>query len=212
MARTTTCQVEPYTDLDLAAVRASDLLRIGPDPRLHVERRVAGPDGMIFVGEGGAEERHDAIAHDLVDDALVLMNRLDHALEDRIDEISRFLGIAVREHLHRSFQVGEEDRDLLALSFKRGPRAEDSLGEVRGCVDIWRAEPHRRTGGLADWLSAFGAELRGSGQLVVASHAVAAQPRGALRTTPRAGGIFVLTMRTPHARISQTGRSLIKAR
>jgi hypothetical protein len=58
------------------------------------------------------------------------MNRLHHVLEDGIEELARLLGIAVREQLHRSSEVGEEHRDLLALALQRGLRGEDLLGQV----------------------------------------------------------------------------------
>jgi hypothetical protein len=46
----------------------------------------------------------------------------------------RVLGIAVGEQLHRALEVGEEDRDLLALAFQRGSGGQDPLGEMLGCV------------------------------------------------------------------------------
>ena len=64
--------------------------------------------GVIFMGARRAEEGHDAVAHDLVDRALVAVDGLHHAFEDGIEELARLLGIA----------VGEEDRDLLALAFE----------------------------------------------------------------------------------------------
>jgi len=67
---------------------------------LHPERRVAGPHGVIFMGERRAEQRHDPVAHDLVDGALVPMHRFHHALEDWIKQFARLFGIAVGEEFH----------------------------------------------------------------------------------------------------------------
>ena len=39
----------------------------------------------------GAEESHDPIAHDLVDDALVAVDGLHHPLEDGVEETARLL-------------------------------------------------------------------------------------------------------------------------
>jgi len=39
----------------------------------------------------------------------------------------------VGEQLHRALQIGEEDRDLLALTLKCGLRGEDLLGDVSVC-------------------------------------------------------------------------------
>ena len=66
----------------------------------------------------------------LVDRALVAVHGLHHALEDRVEELARLLGIAVGEQLHRALEVGEQHRDLLALAFERGLGGEDLLGEV----------------------------------------------------------------------------------
>jgi hypothetical protein len=51
-------------------------------------------------------------------------------LEYGIEELARLLGVTVREQLHRPFEVGEEDRDLLALALESGLGSEDLLGEV----------------------------------------------------------------------------------
>ena len=72
------------------------------------------------MGERRAEQRHDAVAHHLVDGALVAMDGLHHPLEDGIEELARLLGIAVGEQLHRALEVGEEDGDLLALALEGG--------------------------------------------------------------------------------------------
>ena len=48
--------------------------------------------------------------------------------------LARLLGIAVGEQLHRALEVGEEDRDLLALAFEGGLGGEDLLGEVLRCM------------------------------------------------------------------------------
>ena len=50
--------------------------------------------------ERRAEQRHDPVAHHLVDRALVAVDRFHHVLEHRIEDLPRFLGIAVGEQLH----------------------------------------------------------------------------------------------------------------
>jgi hypothetical protein len=74
---------------------------------------------MVLVGEGGAEEGHDAVAHDLVDGTLVLVNGFHHALENGIQQLTRLFGVALGEQLHGSLEVGKQDGDLLALAFQR---------------------------------------------------------------------------------------------
>ena len=112
--------VQPDADLDHGRVRASHLLRVLLHALLHPERRVAGPHGVVLVGERRAEERHDPVAHDLVHRALVAVDRLHHPLEHGVEELARLLGIAVGQQLHRALEVGEEHGDLLALAFERG--------------------------------------------------------------------------------------------
>jgi len=85
---------------------------------------------MVFMGNGSAEERHDSVAHDLIDSALVVMDGVHHQREDWIDELTRLFGIAIGEQLHGALEVGEQHGDLLALAFKRGLGGEDLLGEV----------------------------------------------------------------------------------
>jgi hypothetical protein len=110
--------VQADPDLDADPVRAPGLVGIAPHRLLHAEGGVAGSHGMVLVSQRRAEERHDSVAHDLVDGALVAMHRLHHVLENGIKQLARLLGIAVGEELHRSLEVREEDRDLLALALK----------------------------------------------------------------------------------------------
>ena len=132
--------VEPDADLHVHAVGAAHLLRVALHLLLHPERRVAGPHGVVLVGERRAEERHDPVAHHLVHRALVAVDGLHHALEHGIEELARLLGIAVGEQLHRALEVGEQHGDLLALAFEGGLGGEDLLGEVLGGVGL-RAGP-----------------------------------------------------------------------
>ena len=146
MDRTTTSpELRPTRIWISTPVRPPEILRVSPHRVLHAERRVAGPHGMILVGHRRAEERHDPVAHDLVDRALVAVDGLHHPLEDGIEELPGLLGVAVGEQLHRALQVGEEHRDLLALAFEGGLRGEDLLGEVLGGVAS-QVRPNRGPG------------------------------------------------------------------
>ena len=110
--------IQPDADLQVHAVGIEDALGMALHPLLHAQRRVAGAHGVILVGEGRAEQRHDPVAHHLVDGALVVVDGLHHVLEDRVEELARLLGIAVGEQLHRALEVGEQHRHLLALAFE----------------------------------------------------------------------------------------------
>jgi len=86
------------------------------------------------MGDGRAEEGHDSIAHDLVHRALKAVDCLHHSLEHGVEDLARFFRVAVGEELHRAFEVGKEDRDLLALAFERALGREDPVCEVFRCV------------------------------------------------------------------------------
>ena len=85
---------------------------------MHAERRVAGAQGVILLGEWGTEERHDSVPHHLVDRALVPVDGLHHPLENGVQERPGLLGVPIRQQLQRPLEIGEEHGDLLALAFE----------------------------------------------------------------------------------------------
>jgi hypothetical protein len=80
------------------------------------------------------EQRHDSIAHDLVDGALVAVDGLHHVLEHGVQELPHVLGVPVGQELHGPLQVGEEHGDLLALALQGALRGQNLLGQVLGRV------------------------------------------------------------------------------
>ena len=116
MERTTTSPEFSPTRIWTGPRARAHLLGVRADRLLHPQRGVAGPHRVVLVGERRAEERHDPVAHHLVDGALVAVDGLHHPLEDGVEELARLLGVAVGEQLHRALEVGEEHRDLLALA------------------------------------------------------------------------------------------------
>jgi hypothetical protein len=115
--------VQSDTDLNRNAIGPQDSVYILADRLLHPKRRVARPHRVVLVGDRRPEQRHDPVAHDLVHGALVAVDRLYHALEDRIQELAGFLGISIRQQLHGSFEVGKQHRDL----FRSPSRADFEL-------------------------------------------------------------------------------------
>ena len=103
---------------------------------LHPQRGVAGAHRVVLVRQRRAEQRHDPVAHHLVDGALVAVDGLHHVLEHGVEELAGLLGIAVGEQLHRALEVGEEDGHLLALALERGLGGQDLLGEVLGRIGL----------------------------------------------------------------------------
>ena len=112
-------RVQADPDTDRNALAAPDVFGVAPDRLLYAEGSVAGADGVVLVGQRRAKESHDPVAHHLVDGALVVMHRLDHVLEHGVEQALRLLGVAVGEQLHRTLQVREQDRHLLALALER---------------------------------------------------------------------------------------------
>ena len=167
--------VQTHPDLDLAAVRPPHLRHVLGNPRLHVQGRIAATDGVILVSERRAEEGHDPVAHDLVHDTLVLVDSPDHALEHRIDELARLLGVAFREHLGRALEVRKQHSDLLALTFERALRAQDAIGQVARGIARRGAKATGRPGWTIDRVAAFRAETRRRGKggsTAIARHGV----------------------------------------
>jgi hypothetical protein len=104
---------------------------------------------VILVGDRRPEERHNAVAHDLVHRALEAMDRVDHALEDRVKKCSRLLRISADYELHRASKIGEQHGDLLAFTLESSPALEDLLGEKLRRLGVGRGG--RQPGAVRDW-------------------------------------------------------------
>jgi hypothetical protein len=159
---------------------------------------------VVLVGDRRAEERHDPVAHDLIDGALIAVNRLHHAFEDGVEEFARLLGVAVGEQLHRALEVGEENRDLLPLAFEGDLGGEDPLGEVLGGVAIRGGEFRCRCAWAQEGAALPTELLRGS------IRRLAGRTDGckACPTVPaefQASGVLAFATGTPHAGRPQIG-------
>ena len=123
-------RIESNADLYWHAMRPLNLIAVAHHRLLHPECGVAGTDGVVLVGEGRAEEGHDAVAHHLIHCAFVAMHRFHHQLQDRIENLPRLFRVAVGHQFHRPPEVGEEDGHLLPFAFERRLRRQDAFGEV----------------------------------------------------------------------------------
>ncbi len=92
--------IEADANLDVDAARAAKLGGVVTYRFLHAEGGITGANGVVLVGEGRPEERHDAVAHHLVDRAFVAVDRFHHQLEHRLEDRVRLLRIPVGKHLH----------------------------------------------------------------------------------------------------------------
>jgi hypothetical protein len=135
--------VEPLPDLEGDAAPPLQVVAQLVQPPLDAERGVGGPLGMLFVRDRGAEERHDAVAEELVHRALVAVDLVQHQLERLVHQHVGVLGVELRGQRREARDVGEQDRHLLALSLERASGREDLVGEVPRRVRLGRAEAGR---------------------------------------------------------------------
>jgi hypothetical protein len=191
--------IEPGADLHLDALRAPQLLCIPADGVLHAQRRIAGAHRVVFVRQRRPEQRHDAVAHHLVDRALVAMDGLHHPLEDRIEELARVLGVSLGEQLHGALEIGEEHRDLLALALERRPRRQDALGEMLGRVG---ARGTRARGAVVGQQTCAAAVAEATARRIrlTARRTPGGQTCAAAVAEARRDGILLTTLRTGHRR------------
>src|SRR5262249_3215463 len=140
----------------------------------------------------------DAVAHDLIDGALVAMHRVHHAFQHRVENAARFFGVAVGEQLHGALEVGEEHRDLLALAFQGAAGANDPLGQMLRRVVLWGRR--RAGGGRVGWERAAtrSAESLARRRSLTTVRASELQPGAAVLTEPGPLGVLRLALRTLH--------------
>src|SRR5262245_52878979 len=85
-------RVEPYPNAYLDAVGPAHRVGVLAHSGLHGQGGIAGPQSMILMGQGSPKQRHNAITHDLVDRALILMDGRHHALQHGVEELPSLLG------------------------------------------------------------------------------------------------------------------------
>ena len=82
---------------------------------LHPQRRPDRPFGIVLVGDGRAEQRHDAVTEQLVDASAEVVDVGDQPFEARFDEQLDVLRVEVLGQRGVPHEVGEHDRDDAAL-------------------------------------------------------------------------------------------------
>ena len=156
--------------------------------------------GVVLVGQRRAEQRHEAVAEELVDGALVAMDLGQRQLEESIEQIVHRVGAEPLGQRGRADQVAEQHGDRLPLAGQRRPRGEDSLGEVTRRVGIGRRRPRRvlerRRGG--DRRAAGVTELGAGWQGCPTGRARQRQRLAALEAEARAGRVLVVTAPALH--------------
>ena len=109
--------VEPEAHLEIHPVSALHFLAIGNQGLLNGQGRMAGPLGVIFMGDGRPEQGHDPVAPEFADRTLKAVDFIDQdpaaAVHDPVD----LLRVQLLGHGGKPGHVGEHDRHQLALAF-----------------------------------------------------------------------------------------------
>ena len=153
---------------------------------------------MVLVGDRRAEERHEAIAEELIDGALVAVDLGEAQGEEPVQEGVHRLRAQTLGQRRGVGDVAEEHGHLLALPLDRAPQGEDLVSEVLRSVGLWARELRRRCG-LAERRSALPTESVSRGIRGAAGCADGGQRGGTLPTESRPGGILVLAPGALHA-------------
>ena len=93
---------------------------------LYVQGCVGGAHRVVLVRNRRTEQGHDPVALHPVDGALVAADGVDHRVERRTQPQFRFFRVEVLDQIRRTLDVSEQNRDLLALTFKQGTRVQNT--------------------------------------------------------------------------------------
>ncbi|MNF69301.1 hypothetical protein D3C84_511760 [compost metagenome] len=113
---------------------------------LHAQCRIQRPLRMILMGDGGAEQREDAIAQRLGHVAFVVVDGFHHQRDDGLDQALGLFRIEVMDQRRGTGHVGKKCRDGFTLTgglttgFHSCLFGADALGKVVGRVmnGCWR--------------------------------------------------------------------------
>ncbi len=136
--------IQPHPRLDPDPVGPEGLLGVVAHRTLESKGRVAASQGVILMGDGRAEERHDSVPHHLGHRSLVSVDGLHHAGDRVLKQGACVFGVPVRQKLHGALEVPEEHRYLLSLALEGGLGGQDSLSEVLGGIGLGGGEPRLR--------------------------------------------------------------------
>ena len=84
--------VQTDPDLHRDALDMQGAIRRYAEEVWRTERGIAGAHGVVLMGERRPEERHDPVAHHLVDGALRAVDSLHHPLEHRVEKLAASSG------------------------------------------------------------------------------------------------------------------------
>ena len=165
---------------------------------LHRQGGVAGAQGVIFMRQRRAEQRHDAVAQNLIDGPFVAVHRIHHDMQDRIEILSHLFRIELFHHAGRTADVGEQYGHVFALPFDKAPRRQNFFRQVLGNDGFSSGRFSGRRPRDAKTLAALAAKFRARPVRLAAVRTAHIERRAALVAKARVVGIFGLAMRTLH--------------
>src|SRR5262249_38331516 len=86
---------------------------------LHAQGGIAGAHGVVLMRQRCPKQGHDAIAHDLIDSAFVLVHGRQHAVENWVEQLPRLLRVAHRHAAPQAPAVVRARRDTEGSSRHR---------------------------------------------------------------------------------------------
>ena len=112
-------------DDDLARVDADPerehAVEVGAEPALHRKCGMQRPLGVVLVRLGGAEDRHDRVARELLDRAAGAVDLGGHRIVEALQERPRPLRVLLLAERRRADEVGEEHGGQLPLGGLHAP-------------------------------------------------------------------------------------------
>ena len=114
----------PMRTLSSTPWRSPSSARLARGGLLQPQGREHGPAGVVLVGDGRAEQGHEAVAQELVDRPLVAVDLAQGQLEEPVQQEVHGLRSQPLRQGGRAHQVAEEHGDLLALALQGGPGLE----------------------------------------------------------------------------------------
>ncbi len=91
-------RVQAHTDLNRKPFRAFRIILGGR--LLHCHCGVAGLKTVVFMRRRRAEQRHNAVPHDLGYHTFMALNGVDHVIEHTIENLPTVLGVLISQELH----------------------------------------------------------------------------------------------------------------
>jgi hypothetical protein len=189
-------RVEAHANREVHSLLEAQLVGVAAQLLAEMQRRPAGALGVILVGDRRAEQRHDAVAGELVDETLEALDAGGEEVEKAVHDLRPLLRPDLLGQLHAPLHVGEEHGDRLALALEGGAAREDPVGQMPGRIRVRLGCGDGGSG--RQRRCALWTELRRRGRLGAARGAAARDWTGAFDAELRRGRVFVLAPGTLH--------------